>query len=281
MAFGGLSRDLTGRVAVVTGAASGIGRATVHLFAQLGARVAIADIDRAGADRVASELQAGGADAKYFVVDLASASSIKQFAEEVLSHFGGVDILVNNGGVGGAMSFLESSDEIFEKTWESNIAVNILSQARLVRAFGHSLKRNADGRVVNISSTEGAGATLFQTAYATAKHAVVGLTKALAVELASQGICVNCVQPGPIRTGMTGGIPEKGKELFAKRLVPMRRYGEPEEVAHVIVSLCLPAFRWVNGAVVAADGGLLANNGLLPMKLPWPEVTAPAGTAKL
>merc|ERR1712176_875547 len=104
-----------------------------------------------------------------------------------------------------------------------------------------------------------------------AKHASVGLTKGLCVELASQGICVNCIQPGPIRTGMTDAIPEKSKEYYAKRLVPMRRYGLPEEVAQMVVSLCLPSMRYLNGAIIPVDGGLLANNALLPMKLPWPE----------
>jgi len=268
-----LSRELAGRVAVVTGAGSGMGRAVAQLFADLGVRSALADVSEAGVLAVEQELLAAGADAKAFVVDLAHASEIKRFAQSVLAHFGDVDILINNAGVGGPCSTIEGKDEEFERRWSHNLAVNLMAQVRLVRAFGPSLKRLGQGRVVNIASTEGMGATLLNTPYVASKHGSVGLTKALAVELASQGICVNCVMPGPIRTGMTDTIPERQKELYSKRLVPMRRYGLPEEVAHVVISLCLPAFRWVNGAIIPADGGLLANNALLPMKLPWKEVT--------
>jgi len=269
-----LSRDLKGRTAVVTGAASGMGRAVSHLFADLGVHVVLADINKKALDTVETELKAAGAVTKAFQVNLASAYEVKKFAQQVLAHFGAVDILVNNAGVGARQSPIDGgSDEEFERDWEHCIAVNLMAQARLVRAFAESLRRNGDGRVVNIASTEGSGATMLQSAYVAAKHASVGLTKALAVEMASQGVCVNCVQPGPIRTGMTKGIPEKNKEYYAKRLVPMRRYGQPEEVAHVVASLCLPAMQWVNGAIIPADGGLLANNALLPLRLPWREST--------
>lgn len=282
-----LGRDIDGRVAVVTGAGSGIGRAVAHLLSDLGARVAAADIDAARVAAVEAELrEAGDRVAKAFVVDLADAAATRRFAQEVLDHFGDVDILVNNAGVpsgapGRVLSIIGGDEEPllwlqdeFERDWQKNLAVNLMAQVRLVRAFGPSLRRHGEGRVVNIASTEGSGATLFNTPYVAAKHACVGLTRALAVELASQGVCVNCVQPGPIRTGITDWIPEKHKDTYAKRLVPMRRYGLPEEVAQIVAALCMPAMRWINGAVVAADGGLLANNGLLPTKLPWKEVTA-------
>jgi len=270
-----LSRDLTGRVAVVTGAGSGIGRATARLLADLGARVALVDRTAEGLGPVEAEIQAAGADVKAFGADLADAAEVKRVAGEVLSHFGEVDILVNNAGVSSrGVPTTAGSDEGFEKDWAINFAVNVMAQVRLVRALAASLGRHGEGRVVNVASTEGSGATFLNTPYVAAKHGSIGLTKGLAVELASQGICVNCVQPGPTRTGMTQVIPEKSKDYYAKRLVPMRRYGLPEEVAHVIVSLCLPALRWVNGAVVPADGGLLANNALLPLRMPWKEVTA-------
>lgn len=278
-----LSRDLSGRVAVVTGAASGIGRATALLFADLGAHVALVDLSLEGLRPLEAEAQAKGVRARAFQADLAQAAETKRLAGEVLQHFGEVDILVNNAGVGSrALPITEGSDEAFEKDWARNFAVNVMAQARLVRFLAASLGRDGCGRVVNIASTEGSGATFLNTAYVAAKHASVGLTKGLAVELASRGVCVNCVQPGPIRTGMTQAVPERAKEYYAKRLVPMRRYGLPEEVAHVVVSLCLPAFRWVNGACVPADGGLLANNALLPMKLPWKEKSLlPEGSSKL
>jgi 3-oxoacyl-[acyl-carrier protein] reductase len=104
-----------------------------------------------------------------------------------------------------------------------------------------------------------------------AKHGVVGLTKAMAVELGSQGVTVNCICPGPIRTGMTAAIPERAKEQYAKRLSPVRRYAEAEEVAQVTASVCLPASSYLNGCIINVDGGLLANNALLPFRLPWTD----------
>ena len=105
--------------------------------------------------------------------------------------------------------------------------------------------------------------------YVAAKHGVVGLTKSMAVELGSQGVTVNCICPGPIRTGMTAAIPEKQKTEYARRLVPVRRYAEAEEVAQVTASVCLPASSYLNGCIINVDGGLVANNALLPYRLPW------------
>jgi 3-oxoacyl-[acyl-carrier protein] reductase len=112
------------------------------------------------------------------------------------------------------------------------------------------------GRIVNISSTEGLGATPRISPYTSAKHGVIGLTRSLAVELGSQGITVNCICPGPINTAMTAAIPIEDKQIYARRRVPLKRYGEPEEVAHMTLSLCLPAASFVNGAVLPVDGGL-------------------------
>jgi 3-oxoacyl-[acyl-carrier protein] reductase len=122
------------------------------------------------------------------------------------------------------------------------------------------LARNGDGRVVNIASTEGLGATAFMSPYTASKHGVIGLTRSLAVELAPRGVTVNAICPGPIHTGMTAVIPDEAKQKFARRRVPMRRYGEPEEVAHMVLSLVLPAASYVTGAVIPVDGGLTVQN---------------------
>ena len=144
--------------------------------------------------------------------------------------------------------------------WDRPLAVNLTAAAELVRAFDSNLRRNGDGRVVNLASTEGLGATRFISAYTTSKHAVIGLTRALTMEFADSGVTVNCICPGPIRTGMTDPIPEEDKVKFARRRVPMRRYGEPEEVAHIILSLVLPAASFITGAVIPVDGGLTVQN---------------------
>jgi 3-oxoacyl-[acyl-carrier protein] reductase len=131
----------------------------------------------------------------------------------------------------------------------------------MVRACLPSLARNREGRIVNIASTEGLGATPYLSPYTVSKHGVVGLTRSLACELGPQGVTVNCICPGPIRTGMTALIPDDTKERFARRRVPLRRYGEPIEVAHMVLNLALPASSFVNGAVVTVDGGLAAKFG--------------------
>jgi 3-oxoacyl-[acyl-carrier protein] reductase len=190
-------------------------------------------------------------------VDVQDAERIRQVVGEVAARFGGIDILVNNAGV----SLLQpAGGEDYEAAWETTLAVNLTAQQRMIRAALPQLIREGAGRIVNIASTEGLGATAFASPYTASKHGVIGLTRALAVELGSQGVTVNCVCPGPIRTGMTALIPEDAKTKFARRRVPLRRYGEPEEVAHGILGLVLPASSYINGAVMVVDGGLTIQN---------------------
>src|SRR5690606_7997582 len=137
---------------------------------------------------------------------------------------------------------------------------NLTAYTTFVRACLPHLRREGAGRIVNVASTEGLGATAYISPYTASKHGVIGLTRALAVELGRTGVTVNCICPGPIRTGMTAGIPDDAKEKFARRRVPMRRYGDPEEVAHMTLSLVLPAASYVTGAVLAVDGGLTVQN---------------------
>jgi 3-oxoacyl-[acyl-carrier protein] reductase len=149
---------------------------------------------------------------------------------------------------------------MWEKAWELTFAVNLTAQAKLIRACIDDLARNRDGRVVNIASTEGWGATAGGSPYTAAKHGVIGLTRSMAVELGPRGINVNCICPGPIRTGMTAAIPDEAKEKFARRRVALKRYGDPEEVAHATLSLSLPAASYITGAALVVDGGMLIRN---------------------
>ena len=252
-----LGRSIRERVAVVTGAASGIGRATARLFAHDGAHVAVIDRDAAGAARVSDEIRAAGGTARAFSLDVSDGARIQAVIAEVRAGLGPIDILVNNAGIALAAPI---GGPDFEAAWEATLAVNLTAHARCVRACLDDLRRRGEGRVVNIASTEGLGATAFISPYTASKHGVIGLTRALAVELGSSGVTVNAVCPGPIRTGMTAGIPDDAKAAFAKRRTALGRYGEPEEIAHMVLSLVLPAASFVTGAVLVVDGGLTIRN---------------------
>lgn len=252
-----LSRSVTGRSVIVTGAASGMGRATAHLFADEGAKVTVADL---GADRVQAVvdeiISAHGDNAAIGVVtDVADRRQLATLVERAVEAFGGVDVVVNNAGVALATSMFDADDD-YESNWATTLDINLTAHSRLVRLALPHLMASDSARVVNIASTEAIVTTAGMAAYAASKAGVVGLTKSMAVELARHGITVNCICPGPIETGMTAGLPAGDKQTYARRRVPMRRYGEPEEVAHMTLSLCLPASRYVTGAIVPVDGGM-------------------------
>jgi len=245
----------------VTGAASGMGRATAFLFADEGARVAVIDRDGEGAKAIAKKIQSahGASNAKAWELDVADPDAIIGVIGEVVSDLAPVDILVNNAGIA-LPALVDGDGDAYERAWSATLAVNLTAHERMIRACLPHLRRDAAGRVVNIASTEGLGASRYNSPYVAAKHGVIGLTRALAVELGPIGVNVNAVCPGPIRTGMTAGIPDEAKEKFARRRVPLRRYGEPEEVAHATLSLCLPASSYMNGVVFIVDGGMTAKN---------------------
>ena len=252
-----LSRSIAGRVALVTGAASGMGRATAHLFADEGARVAVSDVNAEGVQAVVDEINGAGGEARGWTLDVSDAERCERVVREVIDHFGGLQILVNNAGIsrGGPID-----GKNYEDDWARTFEVNLSGQMRLIRAALPALKRDGAGRIVNIASTEALGASAMASPYTAAKHGVVGLTRGLAVELGSQGVTVNCICPGPIRTGMTAAIPDDAKRKFARRRVPLRRYGEPEEVAQATLSLVLPAASYMNAVVLPVDGGMTAQN---------------------
>lgn len=252
-----LSRSIQGKIAIVTGAASGMGRATAHLLSDEGARLAIVDINEEALQSVEHEIRQAGSDVRSWVVDVGSQDEIATMVSEAAEHFGGIDILINNAGV--ALPTAVDA-ETYEENWARTLEINLTAHARFIRAVLPHLKSAGAGRIVNIASTEGLGATAGQSPYTASKHGVIGLTRSLAVELGSQGVTVNCICPGPIHTGMTAGIADDAKTKFARRRVPLRRYGDPEEVAQGTLSLVLPAASYINGAVLVVDGGMTAQN---------------------
>lgn len=253
-----LSRSISGRVAIVTGAASGMGRATAILFASEGAKVAVTDLDQAACDAVVAEIEANGGTAKAFALDVSNADAINDVVASVAQTFGGIDILVNNAGIS-AFCPLDAGEQ-YDAIWDRALSILLTAHQRTVRAALPWLRKSDAARIVNIASTEGLGATPGDTPYVAAKTGVTGLTRGMAVDLGKEGITVNCICPGPIRTGMTNNVPEEDKLLYAKRRTALRRYAWPEEVAHMTLSLVLPAASFITGAVIPVDGGLMARN---------------------
>lgn len=252
-----ISSRLDGAGAIVTGAASGMGRATAILLARAGASVAVTDVRLEQAQRVADEIAGEGLRATAWALDVADQARIDAVVQDAAANFGDLSIIVNNAGIS---ANLPIDDPSYDQAWDRHLAILLTAHQRLIRAALPHLRRAANPRIVNIASTEGLGATAGFSAYSAAKAGVIGLTRSLAVELGKSGITVNCICPGPIETGMTEAIPDEAKQVYAARRTALRRYGLPEEVAFMTASLCAPAASFVTGAIVPVDGGLMARN---------------------
>jgi 3-oxoacyl-[acyl-carrier protein] reductase len=252
-----LSRSVRGLAVLVTGAASGMGRATATVFAREGAKVAVTDVRLEDSEAVAADIRREGGEAYAWALDVADGPTIARVVPEIAERLGGLDCIVNNAGVSGGAPIDAAA---YEQVWERAVPILLTAHPRIIRAALPYLRKSASARIVNIASTEALGATARDSVYAAAKAGVTGLTRALAVELGKEGITVNCICPGPINTGMTRAIPDADKQTFAGRRTALRRYGEPEEVAHMTLSLCLPAASYITGATIPVDGGLMARN---------------------
>lgn len=251
------SRSVKGLSVLITGAASGMGKATAEAFAAEGAKVALTDLSQTAVEDIAAGLRAKGLSAQGWALDVADPAAISSVVGAIAAEFGGLDALVNNAGIS---AFCPIDDPAYDEVWDRALAVLLTAHQRLIRAALPHLRRSASPRIVNIASTEALGATSRDSPYCAAKAGVTGLTRALAVELGKEGITVNCICPGPIDTGMTVNVSAADKKIFAQRRTAMRRYGLPEEVADITLSLCLPSASYITGAVIPVDGGLMARN---------------------
>lgn len=243
--------EFDNRTVLVTGAASGIGRATAQAFAQGGARVLLADIDEARGAQASAELRAAGFKAEFVQVDLTSAASTDAVAAKVMERFGAPDVLVNGAGWGKTHPFWEGTPDL----WERVIALNFVGPMRLTKALLPPMIERRSGRIVNVASDAGRVGSLGETVYSGAKGGLIAFTKALAREVARYQINVNCVCPGPTDTPLMAAVPDKVKEALTKA-IPFRRLGRPEEVADAIVFFASEHANYVTGQVLSVSGGL-------------------------
>jgi|SRR5690625_303329 len=253
-----MSRSVSDSVVIVTGAASGMGRATALLFAAEGARVVLADRSTEELEQVCKELMDTYPNAETLSVqcNVQQPEDLKNLVTATVKHFDGIDILVNNAGVSRQNNLTEQDETEFEEVWQDVLDINLTAHVRLVRFAVPYLKESGAGRIINIASSEALVAKSGIISYSATKTGVVGITRSMAIELAEFGITANCICPGPIDTGMTQRIPEEAKAKYARRRVPLRRYGRPEEVAHMTLNLALPASSYVTGTVIPVDGGM-------------------------
>ena len=242
--------DLTGRVAVVTGASRGIGRAVALELAATGARV-LAGAREQHADVVATEITAGGGTAHAVSVDVMDAASVRHMIGTALDRFGRVDILVNNAGI--------ARDQLLVRMkraeWDAVLATNLTAAFTCAQAALRPMLKQRFGRIINISSVVGQMGNAGQANYAASKAGVIGMTKSLAREVASRGITVNVVAPGMIDTGMTRAVMQASREAWASK-IPLGRLGTPEEVAATVGFLASDKAAYITGQVVGVNGGL-------------------------
>lgn len=243
--------ELDNKIAVVTGSASGIGRATALLLARSGARVVCADIDAAGAKALESDAAAEKLDVSHIPIDLADAASIAAFGEALAGSYGHADILVNAAGWDRIRPFVENTDEFMDKV----IAINLGGPVRLTRTLLPGMIEAGGGTIVNVASDAGRVGSMGETVYAAAKGGMIAFTKSLARETARYKVNVNCVCPGPTDTPLFHAQPEKLKDALT-RAIPFRRIGTPTEVAEAIAFFAGPRSSYITGQVLSVSGGL-------------------------
>jgi len=250
---------LPGKVAIVTGAASGIGAATAVRFAAEGARVVVNDVDAAGGERVAEAIRSSGGDALFLQADMGDYAAVSALIEDVTGRYGRLDVLHNNA----FRSVMSGVATMSPEQWQLALSVTLTGTFYGIRAALPVMIRQRAGAIVNTASVSGLAGDYAMGAYNTAKAGVLNLTRAAAIENARHGIRVNAVCPGPVSTPplefLLNRTPAVREQLLAS--LPQHRLGTPEEVANVVLFLASDEASLVNGAAIVADGGLTAWTG--------------------
>jgi 3-oxoacyl-[acyl-carrier protein] reductase len=240
--------SLAGRTALVTGGARGIGRAIAETLVQCGAKVAIADLDLAAAEKTAEEI----GEARGFACDVGDPAAVTMLIQTVEDAFGSLDILVNNAGITRDNLMARMKDE----DWDAVMAVNLRSAFVAIRAAQRGMMKRRFGRIINIASVVGLMGNKGQANYAASKAGLIGLTKTAAKELASRNILVNAIAPGFIQTAMTDKLPEEAKSALSAQ-IPLARLGDPKDIANAVAFLASDLASYITGQVLVVDGGMV------------------------
>jgi 3-oxoacyl-[acyl-carrier protein] reductase len=243
--------QLMDHVAIITGSARGIGRETALSLAREGASIVVADINEAGAQDAAAEIEGLGQRAIAVHTDVAHHGQVQEMVQRAIDTFGRIDILVNNAGNASLTPLLETTPE----EWDRTIKIHLYGTFYCTQAVARHMVTQGRGRVVNISSVSGLVGSAGRTAYGAAKGAIATLTKVLAVELAPQGIRVNAIALGAVETELSRSAWTPADQEGYFRLTPVERLGQPADIAHAAVFLCLPQSDYITGHVLAVDGG--------------------------
>ncbi|MDO3676766.1 3-oxoacyl-ACP reductase FabG [Paenibacillus ehimensis] len=243
---------LQGKTALITGGAAGIGRETAALFAQEGARVIIADYNKQQGEEAIQALLQKGADAHFIEVDVSDSGSVTKMAAEALAQYGAVDVLINNAGITQDRTLAKMTEE----EWHRVIQVNLNGVFYCTKALIHSMIERGSGKIISTASIVGVHGNIGQTNYAAAKAGIIGMTKTWAKELGPKGIQANAVAPGFIETGMVANMPEKVIQQMLEK-IPLRRLGQPIDVANAYLFLASSESDYVNGTVLEVNGGLV------------------------